>query len=127
MTIAVRDVPGLGPKTAEYLVGQGITSAEELLEAGLAVLIAAPGFGDGRARKVLDAAASLVVDAEEAVLTQKKTKKKVKKKPKKKGADKKKPGKAEKKKKEEKKDKKKGGKKKDKKKDKKKKGKKKKK
>lgn len=120
MTIAVRDVPGLGPKTAEYLVGQGITSAEELLQAGLAVLIAAPGFGDGRARKVLDAAASLVVDAEEAVLTpdkaKKKGKKKIKKKAKKKTSDKKKPGKEKKKKKEEKKDKKKSGKKKDKKK-----------
>jgi hypothetical protein len=72
MTISVNQVPGLGPKTAEYLAQQGITTAETLLDAGLTVLIAAPGFGDGRARKVLDAAASLVVDAEKASPLEKK-------------------------------------------------------
>lgn len=66
MTIAIVDVSGIGPKTAEYLAKQGITTAEALLEAGLAVLAVSPGFGDARARKSMDSAAALVVGAEEA-------------------------------------------------------------
>jgi hypothetical protein len=64
MSIAVVNVPGIGPKTAEYLEKQGITTAEALLEAGVEVLALSPGFGDARARKVMDAAAALVVGAE---------------------------------------------------------------
>ena len=64
MTIVVIDVTGVGPKTAEYLAQHGITTVEALLQAGLGILIAAPGFSDGRARKVMDAAATLIVDGE---------------------------------------------------------------
>ena len=72
MTVSVISVPGLGPKTAEYLEKQGITTAEALLEAGLDALVAAPGFGDSRARKVMDTAATMVVDAEERIKPQEK-------------------------------------------------------
>lgn len=64
MSIAVVNVPGIGPKTAEYLEKQGITTAEALLQAGVGILALSPGFGDARARKVMDAAVALVVDAE---------------------------------------------------------------
>lgn len=63
MTIAVANVPGIGPKTAEYLAKQGVTTAEALLQAGAGILAVSPGFGDARARKVMDAAAALVVGA----------------------------------------------------------------
>jgi len=68
MAVNLLDVPGIGVKTADYLVKQGIGSAEALLAAGLEALIAAPGFGEARARRVLDAAAGLVVEQEEAAL-----------------------------------------------------------
>lgn len=68
MAVNLLDVPGIGVKTADYLVKQGIGSAEALLAAGLEALIAAPGFGEARARRVLVAAAGLVVEQEEAAL-----------------------------------------------------------
>jgi hypothetical protein len=95
MTIAVIKISGLGLRTAEYLAQQGITTAEGLLEAGLEKLIAAPGFSEGRARKVMDAAATLVVDAEEAAEMPEELKRPVLDKKQKKKSGKKKKGKKE--------------------------------
>lgn len=64
MAIKVIDVPGIGPKTAEYLAGEGLTTAEDLVQAGVDELMKAPGFHQNRANTVLDAARGLIVEAE---------------------------------------------------------------
>ena len=53
MTTPVNKVSGIGPKTTEYLKGQGITTAEALLKYGVEKLASAPGFSPGRAETVI--------------------------------------------------------------------------
>lgn len=56
MTTPLGSVTGIGPRTLEYLEARGIMSVEDLLRAGVAALMEAPGFGERRANTVLDAA-----------------------------------------------------------------------
>jgi hypothetical protein len=86
MAIPVIKVPGIGPKTAEFLEANGITTAETLLDAGLDKLCEAPGFHANRAQAALDAAGELTGTKTSA----EKPKKKKAKKPKDKKKDKKK-------------------------------------
>jgi endonuclease III len=60
MATRLIEVPGIGPKTAEYLEGEGLASAEDLVQAGMDELIKAPGFHLNRATSVLDAARALI-------------------------------------------------------------------
>jgi len=59
MTIPLNRVTGIGPKTVAYLKDKGVTTLDALLLAGPAVLAEAPGFGQARADRVMDAAKSL--------------------------------------------------------------------
>ncbi len=58
MKRAVIHIAGIGAKTEAYLKEQGIDSIEALLAAGVAVLANAPGFGENRARQVMEAASA---------------------------------------------------------------------
>ena len=60
MSTPLSQVAGIGPKTAEYLSDRGITTVEALLQAGVAALVEAPGFGEGRANTVVEAARDLL-------------------------------------------------------------------
>lgn len=60
MTTPVNRVTGIGPKTAEFLQRKGIDSVEALLACGHEGLLDAPGFSEGRAKNVLQAAAELL-------------------------------------------------------------------
>jgi hypothetical protein len=82
MKVSVIQVAGIGPKTAVFLKEHGIDSVEALLASGVGVLAQAPGFGETRARQVLDAASALLL-AEVATATGETGKKKTKKKKKK--------------------------------------------
>lgn len=72
MAIKVIDVPGIGPKTAEYLVSEGLETAEDLVNAGIGQLMQAPGFHLNRANSVLDAARALIASGDEGVEAAKK-------------------------------------------------------
>ena len=61
MTQSVRDVTGIGPKTAEFLDAKGIRTVKQLISLGVAGLAEAPGFSESRARTVI--AAAETVDA----------------------------------------------------------------
>ena len=54
MTTKLIEVPGIGPKTAEYLQAQGLATVEDLLQAGIEELMKAPGFHLSRALKPLE-------------------------------------------------------------------------
>ncbi len=59
MTTPLRNVPGIGPKTAEFLQQEGIDSAESLAAMDAEKLMRAPGFHLNRAQAVIRAAAKL--------------------------------------------------------------------
>lgn len=65
MAIPVSRVKGVGPNTAEYLLGKGVATVEALISSGYQVLVTAPGFGEGRARNVLQAASALLNEHEQ--------------------------------------------------------------
>jgi hypothetical protein len=56
MTQSIRDVTGIGPKTAEFLDAKGISTVKQLIRLGVAGLAEAPGFSESRARTVIAAA-----------------------------------------------------------------------
>ncbi len=56
MTQSVRDVTGIGPKTAEFLDTRGISTVKQLIRLGVSGLAEAPGFSESRARTVIAAA-----------------------------------------------------------------------
>ena len=103
MATDVINVKGIGPSAANVLIDQGIGTAEALAAAAVALVAAIPGFGEARARQVIEAAAELAdagpamseaeptADAaeEQKEKKDKKNKKKEKKKGKKKGKKKK--------------------------------------
>jgi len=60
MAIRLIEVPGIGPKTVEYLEAEGLATAEDLVQAGVEELMKAPGFHLNRATSVLDAARALI-------------------------------------------------------------------
>jgi hypothetical protein len=62
MAIRLIEVPGIGPKTVEYLEAEGLATAEDLVQAGVEELMKAPGFHLNRATSVLDAARALISD-----------------------------------------------------------------
>ncbi len=88
VTHKVIDVPGVGPKTAEYLISEGLETAEDLVNAGIGQLIQAPGFHLNRANTVLEAARALIASGGETVSAKKAAPKSVKKAAKKKEAKK---------------------------------------
>jgi len=88
VTYKVIDVPGIGPKTAEYLISEGLETAEDLVNAGIGQLIQAPGFHLNRANKVLEAARVLIASGRETVSAKKTAPKTVKKSARKKEAKK---------------------------------------
>jgi hypothetical protein len=88
VAIKVIDVPGIGPKTAEYLISEGLETAEDLLNAGIGQLIQAPGFHLNRANTVLEAARALIASGGVTVSAKKTAPKSVKKAAKKKEAKK---------------------------------------
>ena len=51
MTIAVTQINGIGPKTAEFLKKNRITTVEALVKSGTKVLSQATGFNEERAAK----------------------------------------------------------------------------
>ena len=53
MTVPVIEIPGIGPKAAEFLRNNGIFTAEDLLKDGINCLQRVPGFGKNRAEQVL--------------------------------------------------------------------------
>lgn len=64
MSTPVKQVRGIGPKTAEYLIKQNIQTAEQLIEFGVTNLGLAPGFSAARAETVIEAAKELLGVAE---------------------------------------------------------------
>ena len=56
MPTPIIKVSGIGPKTAQYLAENNITTAEALVDAGINVLVEAPGFNQARAAAVMLAA-----------------------------------------------------------------------
>jgi hypothetical protein len=64
VAIKVIDVPGIGPKTAEYLIAEGLETAEDLVNAGIGQLMQAPGFHLNRATSVLEGARALIADTD---------------------------------------------------------------
>lgn len=60
MTTPVNEVNGIGPKTVEFLKKHRITTVEELVKRGAAVLETAPGFSPGRAANVLKVASAVL-------------------------------------------------------------------
>jgi endonuclease III len=67
VTTKVIDVAGIGPKTAEYLISEGIETANDLVNAGIGQLMQAPGFHLNRANTVLNAARVLIASGGEGV------------------------------------------------------------
>lgn len=66
--IPLTDLEGVGAKTAERLMGAGITHVRDVVTAGLEGLLAIPGVGKVTAQKVLDSARGFVgEEAEPAV------------------------------------------------------------
>jgi Holliday junction resolvasome RuvABC DNA-binding subunit len=53
MTVPVIEIPGIGPKAAEFLRNNGIFTAEDLIKDGINCLQQVPGFGKNRAEQVL--------------------------------------------------------------------------
>ena len=49
------DIKGVGPAMAEALAGQGIKSIEDLAKSDTQDLIALPGIGEARARRLIAA------------------------------------------------------------------------
>jgi hypothetical protein len=93
MTVPVIEIPGIGPKAAEFLRNNGIFTAEDLLKDGINCLQQVPGFSKNRAEQVLEViTGSLGLGGKKSnVKSDKKKKKKSKDKNKKKsGKDKKK-------------------------------------
>ena len=68
MSIPVKKVKGVGPKTAEYLLSKNVETAEALIQFGVKQLAQAPGFSPGRAETVIDEARDMLGMVEPASL-----------------------------------------------------------
>lgn len=60
MPLSLESVPGLGPKTVEYLRKQNITTLKVFVKSGIDHLKQAPGFGVARAESVIAGAAEML-------------------------------------------------------------------
>lgn len=60
MPSSLRDVPGIGPKTEEFLFKNGITSVEQLVSQGEETLLSAPGMNAGRVATIIEGANNLI-------------------------------------------------------------------
>lgn len=60
MSSELESVPGIGPKTAEYLQEHKVATIKSLLKFGSDKLKHAPGFGEARAMMVIEAASLLI-------------------------------------------------------------------
>ena len=66
MTIALTQVPGIGPSTAKVLAENGINSAQQLADTTLAQLTKVPGFGSARASRAIKAAIESLASTDDA-------------------------------------------------------------
>ena len=70
MTIAILEVKGIGPATAETLAGHGFKTARELARAKVDQLTALSGFSETRAAQVILEAQKLIVVPEKEAADQ---------------------------------------------------------
>lgn len=60
MSVSLRDVSGIGPKTEEFLNSHDIKTAEQLVQGGRQILEKAPGINLSRAAYILESANQLL-------------------------------------------------------------------
>ncbi|WP_340149466.1 helix-hairpin-helix domain-containing protein [uncultured Sneathiella sp.] len=61
--LTIFDVKGIGPTTGTGLTEKGITTAEQLAKAEIAVLLTVSGIGEARAEQLIQAAKAALVPA----------------------------------------------------------------
>ena len=66
MTIALTQIPGIGPSTAKVLAENGFKSAQQIASTTIAQLTKVPGFGMARASRAINAAIKLLAAADDS-------------------------------------------------------------